>query len=691
LTDPQPTDPQPTDPQPTDPQLTDPQQISAQDLAQINRAIDQLSSIATGLCQDLGVTLEVSRDSWSWDPLRRTISVSESDLLRYGITYCAGALASEIGRFYIGRHTLFNIDEDEHMARTLLEALDRPRAESWIIERYPGTHPWLREVNTHLPPLPLEIPQFLIFCMAVAQEHRIEQAQLSPSVTNALIATHYSRRAYAATRPRANLTRPTDFELNTHLDALLYQDPSAPPPIHPNARDDVLPLSDAQERADRARYRLQVCPVLTRQDWTPSIVEQRVQLCAIEALSLAQEDIFPVAYELYTQDRNRIIEYLSDRQEHINAALEALDTGAFELFFKHAAIFTHPPADLHEDGPLGVSYIDHPKMKHLDQLAQRLINGLGHHLGLDVGMLTKEQRDVGLMKSVSGAQGLEHASPVARDSMTEPPHVRSPLLTHTPTIDYEQVVTRIRPQIDELIERLEATLLPRVRLRAESGYSSGRRVDLKQLMRYESDPRRAQTLWTRNTVPQRRSVSLLMLIDLSGSMRGQKADAAVLGVCLLCETLTRLKIPFSVQGFQDVLIPLIDFQQPFNRDAQQMIVDLPKEIQGVRPFGNNNPQYNDDGPCLLEAAALLLAQPSQERLLIVVSDGIPEGRRSDKRDLITAIDALRSNPKLRLVALGLGPHTSHVKSLYPRSIDNVATQDFASEIGALIQEIVLSE
>ena len=633
----------------------------------------------------------MGRGSWSWDPLRRTISVSEDDLLRYGITYCAGALASEIGRFYIGRHTLFKIDEDEHMARPLLEALDRPRAESWIIERYPGTQPWLRELATHRSPLPVEIPQFLIFCMAVAQEYRIEQAQLSPSVSNALIATHYSRRAYAATRPRANLTRPTDLEFNTHLDALLDQDPSAPPPIRPSARDDVSAPNDGSERGDRARYRLQVQPTLTRQDWTPSITEQRVQLCAIEALSLAQEDIFPIAYELYTQDLNRIVAYLSERQEHINAALEALDTGSFETFFERAALFSHPFTDPDEDLTLDLSHIDQQKMKHLDRLAQRLINGVAHHLDLDVGLLTKEQRDVGQMKSISADQGPERPLPASRDLMTEPPPVRSPSPPYTRRTEYEEIVARIRPQIDELIERLEATLLPRVRLRARSGYTSGRRVDLKRLMRYESDPRLAQTLWTRNTVPQRRSVSLLMLIDLSGSMRGQKAEAAILGVCLLCETLTRLKIPFSVQGFQDVLIPLIDFQQPFNRDAQQMIVDLPKEIQGVRPLGNNNPKYNDDGPCLLEASALLLAQPSQERLLIVVSDGIPEGRRSDKRDLITAIDTLRSNPKLRLVALGLGPHTSHVKSLYPRSIDNVATQDFASEIGALIQEIVLSE
>lgn len=58
--------------------------------------------------------------------------------------------------------------------------------------------------------------------------------------------------------------------------------------------------------------------------------------------------------------------------------------------------------------------------------------------------------------------------------------------------------------------------------------------------------------------------------------------------------------------------------------------------RGTRPGGNNQPLYNDDGPCVAEAANLLLDQPGREHVLIVISDGIPEGRLSQPDDLHTA-------------------------------------------------------
>ena len=180
----------------------------------------------------------------------------------------------------------------------------------------------------------------------------------------------------------------------------------------------------------------------------------------------------------------------------------------------------------------------------------------------------------------------------------------------------------------------------------------------------------------------------MLLVDLSGSMRDKKSNAAVMGVILLCETLNRLQVNFSVQGFQDILIPLINFHQPFGAEAHKAIVEIPQEVQGNRVGGNNQPSYNDDGPCLLEAAELLIAEQTQDRMLIVVSDGLPEGRHSDKDDLRRAIEQLNEDPRLDLIALGLGPQTSHVSRYYPRSVASVPVEKFAEEIGRLIEEIM---
>jgi cobalamin biosynthesis protein CobT len=116
------------------------------------------------------------------------------------------------------------------------------------------------------------------------------------------------------------------------------------------------------------------------------------------------------------------------------------------------------------------------------------------------------------------------------------------------------------------------------------------------------------------------------------------------------------------------------------------------EVRGCRPEGNNKPAYNDDGPCLLECAELLRAEPASDRLLIVVSDGRPAGRRSNESDLRDAVAQLTSNDKeMELLALGLGPGTSHVSEYYPAAEADVPLAEFAERIGALIRTAVLGE
>ena len=77
--------------------------------------------------------------------------------------------------------------------------------------------------------------------------------------------------------------------------------------------------------------------------------------------------------------------------------------------------------------------------------------------------------------------------------------------------------------------------------------------------------------------------------------------------------------------------------------------------------------------------------------MIVVSDGIPEGRRSSKQDLHDAVRTLSSDGRLRLIALGLGPNTQHVRQFYPESQADVPLPDFARTIGDLVERVLLGE
>jgi cobaltochelatase CobT len=192
------------------------------------------------------------------------------------------------------------------------------------------------------------------------------------------------------------------------------------------------------------------------------------------------------------------------------------------------------------------------------------------------------------------------------------------------------------------------------------------------VLRREADPRASDRVWFATPPPARRWAAVSLLVDLSGSMRGEKVEAAKLGAEACALALSAVGVTFALQGFQDVLIPLLPFGAHRPAAILRATAALEREVRGDRPQGNNRPENNDDGPCLNEAAAALARRTEPERLLVVISDGLPEGSRSTPDDLHAAVrrwTAPRS--PVRVVALGLGPRTAHVRDFYPDAIAEI--------------------
>jgi uncharacterized protein with von Willebrand factor type A (vWA) domain len=586
-----------------------------------------LSALAAGLCQDAGVAIEVHPGPWQWDPLRRVIRVSAHDLETHGPDYCAGVLANEVGHFFITRQHLFKHGfPDAELpspigSEILLDALEDPRVDQWIAERYPGVERWHAAAYGEPAPINLGLPDFLIYCMACAQEERAFLG-VSAAVADALTETWEARHEYA----------------------------------------DVVPSVEAVafgSKGLRARYQFQVWPALITPRWVPAPHEQAVQISAVEALRLAQAEIFPAAARLYHGDVEAIERYLNDRPERAARARRMIKAGqARELM---------------------VQVRHHPGRS---ELTSRWAHDLARE-ALEAMLI--EDRPRRLIRATG--PGL----PGDPSTMPPPPPDLPPLqLEWQPPSNYDRAHARVAEQIERLTRHLDEVLRPRKRLNERSGYPSGRHVDLRKLMQFEADPRRYSELWVRSTIPDRRDVAMTLLVDLSGSMSGDKIESALLGTILLAETLDRLSVSFAVIGFQDVLVPLRRFDQPFDEAARQAIAEMPQEVGACRHGGNNMPSYNDDGPCVLEAAEDLLNQSATERVLIVVSDGLPEGRRSNKDDLRRAIETITGPATgLELIGLGLGPGTQHVRTYYPESVANVAVARFSDEIARLVERVVL--
>jgi hypothetical protein len=168
-------------------------------------------------------------------------------------------------------------------------------------------------------------------------------------------------------------------------------------------------------------------------------------------------------------------------------------------------------------------------------------------------------------------------------------------------------------------------------------------------------------------------------------MRGTKVKEAVSATLRMAAALAHLnRVTWSVFGFQDELIPVVGFGEGFGESAKRRIRAMTREADGDAPGGHNKPSWNDDGPCLREAAARLHARAERGRLLIVVSDGEPSGRRSNAADLKAAVAEVSALPGLKLWGLGLGAGTDHVTDFYPHAEACIAPENLAGVIERLL-------
>ena len=617
-------------------------------------AAGRLASLASGLCQDARIGLEVRKGStWAWDPVRRVIMVPADDVTTKGNAYCAGILAHEVGHYFISRYPhLARMEAAGPEVWLLLNAIEDPRVEMWIRGRYPGTGAWLSEVleeeggERENPPL----PRFLLFCFQCAAEEARgwrpadDDAGLPPEVTSALEATRAARRAYAEQAPDADLLPPDD------PDAL------------------------------RRLYRAEVWPRLrtSLQRHLPEPREQVVRLAAVEAFDLAQREILPTALELLDLDRDQLAAHLEASSDQREAAQNAVREGSIQDALQVYGGSLGAPCDAAVSPPQR-ELAEQTLRVILDRLQTSAARGGegpdGH--GAPTPLLVDGNRP-GTPPPPSSPRPRTRARP--RPQPLSVPRSRAP---------YEDALDELKDQVDDLTRYLEEILRPRQRLGSRVGYPSGSRVSLPHLMQFEADPRCWSELWYRKSLPDRRDAAILLLVDLSGSMQGGKDHAALLGTVLLAETLARLTVPCAVYGFQDELIPFVELGNPLDEAARAAIGTMPLEVDGRRPGGHNKPSFNDDGPCLLEAAEHLLARREADRVLIAISDGLPEGRRSSTADLHRAVAELTRPPaELELIGVGLGPATGHVTGLYPRSRANVPVVRFAEEIGGVLEEVL---
>ena len=187
----------------------------------------------------------------------------------------------------------------------------------------------------------------------------------------------------------------------------------------------------------------------------------------------------------------------------------------------------------------------------------------------------------------------------------------------------DDTLAQRRGMLHEIRRRFELLRARRVRIRQQL---DGDDIDLQAYTDSYADFRAGLPMAQRLYQTERRSrrdMAIMLLVDVSGSTDGWiAADRRIIDVerealLLVCIALDGMAEPYSVLAFsgegpQAVVVRSVKrFDERYDRAVAQRIAGLEPE------------QYTRAGAALRHASTLLMKQPAEHRLLLLLSDGKP--------------------------------------------------------------------
>lgn len=252
---------------------------------------------------------------------------------------------------------------------------------------------------------------------------------------------------------------------------------------------------------------------------------------------------------------------------------------------------------------------------------------------------------------------------------------------------YEQMRREVLPLIDNLENDLREIFVQRRAQKWESGFRSGRKIDIKRRIQEKAKGLSAveSKAWQKRELPQEKDYAISLLVDLSLSMRGEKIRETFKATIVLAEVLNRLSINTEILGFNDKLYEYQPFGENMSKDVREHIGGMLQEVD--TPAAS----YNDDGWAVQQASERLARQKTAEKFLFVLSDGIPEESNKHPKsryDLETIVSSISKETDQKLIGLGIGKGTDHVGYYYPNSVANIGVSEMSEKLADVIREAI---
>jgi len=260
---------------------------------------------------------------------------------------------------------------------------------------------------------------------------------------------------------------------------------------------------------------------------------------------------------------------------------------------------------------------------------------------------------------------------------------------------YEKYRQDVLPIIEALENNLREIFVARRASRWKSGFKTGKRIDLKTRIQEKAKGISAveSQAWQKRELPTEKDYAISILVDLSGSMSGQKIEETFKAVIVLSEVLNKLSIKTEILGFNDRLYEYQQFGENINREIREDMGGMLNEVEDTGPGGNIKARWNDDGWALQETSKRLARQKAGEKFIMVLSDGLPvvsPQHSSSEFDLNRVVNHIVQESDQRLIGLGIGSGTGHVERYYPNSLANINVKEMADKLADTIREMIVN-
>lgn len=180
-----------------------------------------------------------------------------------------------------------------------------------------------------------------------------------------------------------------------------------------------------------------------------------------------------------------------------------------------------------------------------------------------------------------------------------------------------------------------------------------------------------------------------VLIDLSGSMSGDKMTNAIAAAYMLASACQKCKVPISVMGHCDLgrvhLFHYLEYENSMKLDAKDKI--LAAECDGC----------NRDGLAIFHALTDLVrhGKKDEQKILIVISDGAPNGNvgyycGEYARDDIQHIESVFEKQfGVKMIGVGIGNDVAEIPGIYKNHVLVPNVSALGDELLKILKNILI--